>query len=45
MRLAGDRPVPSHLREKYSLVGRDASTKPALLVRALQDGILTISEL
>ncbi|MFC0454046.1 response regulator transcription factor [Rhodococcus jostii] len=35
----------TRIREKYSLVGRDASTKPALLVRALQDGILTISEL
>ena len=35
----------TRIREKYSLVGRDASTKPALLVRALQDGILTIAEL
>jgi DNA-binding CsgD family transcriptional regulator len=35
----------TRIREKYALVGRDASSKPALLVRALQDGILTIAEL
>ena len=35
----------TRIREKYALVGRDASTKTALLVRALQDGIITIAEL
>ncbi|CAG7634356.1 helix-turn-helix transcriptional regulator [Rhodococcus opacus] len=35
----------TRIRAKYAFVGRDASTKPALLVRALQDGILTIAEL
>lgn len=35
----------TRIREKYALVGRDASTKTTLLVRALQDGIVTIAEL
>ncbi|GCE40214.1 helix-turn-helix transcriptional regulator [Rhodococcus sp. USK10] len=35
----------TRIREKYALVGRDASTKTTLLVRALQDGIITIAEL
>ncbi|AWK74369.1 MULTISPECIES: LuxR C-terminal-related transcriptional regulator [Rhodococcus] len=35
----------SRIREKYALVGRDATTKTALLVRALQDDIITIAEL
>ncbi|GCE38839.1 probable transcriptional regulator, LuxR family [Rhodococcus wratislaviensis] len=35
----------SRIRDKYSMVGRPAPTKAALLARALQDGFLTIDEL
>ncbi|WP_226436368.1 LuxR C-terminal-related transcriptional regulator [Rhodococcus yananensis] len=35
----------SRIREKYTRVGRPAPTKTALLVRALQDGVITIDEL
>ena len=33
------------IREKYARVGRTAPTKTALLVRALQDGVVSIDEL
>ena len=35
----------SRIRGKYAQVGRPASDKAALLVRALQDQILTLAEL
>lgn len=35
----------SRIRVKYTAVGREASTKSALLARALQDGHITIDEL
>lgn len=35
----------ARIRDKYALAGRSASTKAALLVRALQDGLITIDEL
>lgn len=35
----------SRIRDKYAAAGREASTKAALLVRALQDGLITIDEL
>ncbi|GCE39589.1 probable transcriptional regulator, LuxR family [Rhodococcus wratislaviensis] len=35
----------SRIRAKYAGVGREATTKTALLARALQDGIVTIDEL
>ncbi|MFD4368900.1 LuxR C-terminal-related transcriptional regulator [Rhodococcus sp. NPDC058521] len=40
--------VNTHLvriRDKYAAAGRPATTKTALLVRALQDGLITIEEL
>lgn len=33
------------IREKYARVGRTATTKTALLARALQDGVISIDEL
>ncbi|MFE3192549.1 helix-turn-helix transcriptional regulator [Nocardia sp. NPDC059240] len=33
------------VREKYRLVGRDAPTKTALLLRFLQDGFVTLEQL
>ncbi|MDC3725463.1 LuxR C-terminal-related transcriptional regulator [Rhodococcus sp. Rp3] len=33
------------IREKYARVGRTATTKTALLARALQDGVVSIDEL
>ena len=35
----------SRIREKYSPVGRDASSKSTLLIRALEDDLITIDEL
>ncbi|GAA2064232.1 helix-turn-helix domain-containing protein [Williamsia deligens] len=35
----------SRIRTKYEAVGRGASTKAALLARALQDGIVGLDEL
>lgn len=35
----------TRIREKYAQVGRDASTKSTLLVRALQDEIVDLAEL
>ncbi|KDQ04736.1 LuxR family transcriptional regulator [Rhodococcus qingshengii] len=35
----------TRIRCKYDEVGRTASTKSALLVRALQDGLIAIDEL
>ncbi|WP_414731665.1 LuxR C-terminal-related transcriptional regulator [Williamsia sp.] len=35
----------SRIRGKYEAVGRPATTKAALLARALQDGLMTIDEL
>ncbi|MGV8875201.1 MAG: LuxR C-terminal-related transcriptional regulator [Rhodococcus sp. (in: high G+C Gram-positive bacteria)] len=35
----------TRIRAKYSAVGRTASTKATLLVRALQDGFIDIDEL
>ncbi|EHB48696.1 regulatory protein LuxR [Mycolicibacterium rhodesiae JS60] len=33
------------IREKYEAAGRPASTKAALTVRAIQDGIITVDDL
>lgn len=33
------------IREKYEAVGRPASSKAALTIRAIQDGIITLDEL
>lgn len=35
----------SRIRTKYSLAGRAASTKAALLARAVQDGLIGLDEL
>lgn len=35
----------ARIREKYVRAGRPATTKTALLVRALQDGVIAIDEL
>ncbi|UYP19760.1 LuxR C-terminal-related transcriptional regulator [Rhodococcus sp. Z13] len=35
----------ARIRSKYARVGRNATTKTALLARALQDGVISIDEL
>ena len=35
----------ARIRTKYAAVGRPATTKAALIARALQDGIVTLHEL
>ncbi|MFD6857097.1 LuxR C-terminal-related transcriptional regulator [Rhodococcus sp. NPDC060086] len=35
----------ARIRDKYMRVGRPANTKTSLLVRALQDGVVSIDEL